>query len=254
MNILEVIREWQVRAKAIIPPEGTSILPSRGGLAGPAFFPEGFGLQNPTGEAAWPNIMAVGHNFGCEDYRNEINASGREDDKATWRNLRRSLTDADVPIESCFMTNWFVGLQPGNKQVGGFLSRPDSRYERECSELLLEQIGTLNPVVILLLGLPVVCRAHRIMPTLRPWADARNWNTVDLSSLGVVAHGVEIPGTGVRANVVALLHPSFSPSNQRYRRAAFPVDKPEVKMIRSATASNAVGNVRNDEPGLVRPA
>jgi hypothetical protein len=45
---------------------------------------------------------------------------------------------------------------------------------------------------------------------------------------------VEIPGTGVRASVVALLHPSFSPSNQRHRRSIFPMPKPEVEMIRRA--------------------
>lgn len=234
MNSVDVIRGWQLRAKSIAPPEGTDILPNRCGLLGPAFFPEGFGLQNPTANALWPHIMAVGHNFGCEDYRKEIDAAGREDDKATWRNLRRLLADANVPIESCFMTNWFVGLQPGNKQVGEFISRRDSRYERECSELLLEQIRTLKPEVILLLGLPVVRRAHRIMPTLRPWAHASNWNVVDSSSLGAVALGVEIPGTSVRTNVVALLHPSFSPSNQRYRRTVFTIEKPEVAMIRSA--------------------
>jgi hypothetical protein len=149
------------------------------------------------------------------------------------------LADADVPIEDCFMTNWFVGLQPGNKQVGDFLSRPDPRYERECAELLLEEIRTLKPDIMLLLGLPVVSRAHRIIPALRPWADASNWGAVDSSSLGPVAHGIEIPGMGVRANVVALLHPSFSPSNQRYRRSRFPVDKPEVEIIRSAACANS---------------
>ena len=213
-------------------------------IKGPAFFPGGSGLYLEGGDTATPRtstfpigcVMVVGHNFGCAQYRQDIRLAGREDDKATWRNLRGLLTDADVPIESCFMTNWFVGLQPGSKQVGEFLSRPDSRYERECSELLLEQIRTLKPHVILLLGLPVVGRAHRIMPSLRPWADAPNWGVVDSSSLGASAYGVEIPGTGVKANVVALLHPSFSPSNQRHRRIAFPVEKPEVEMIRSATA------------------
>lgn len=232
--LLDTITSWQKTAIGIAPPEGTGILPARGGLPGPAFFPEGFGLQNPTSYAPWPDIIAIGHNFGCEDYRNEIDAAGREDDKATWRNLRRLLSDSDVPIESCFMTNWFVGLQPGDKQVGEFLSRPDARYERECSELLLQQISTLKPDVILLLGLPVVNRAHRIMPTLRPWADAANWSAVDSSSIGPVAHGVEVPGTGARANVVALLHPSFSPSNQRYRRTVFSGEKPEVEMVRLA--------------------
>jgi hypothetical protein len=240
MNVLEMVREWQKKAKSITPPEGTGILPARGGLPGPAFFPEGSGLQNPTADAVWPHIMAVGHNFGCEDYRNEINAAGREDDKPTWRNLRQLLVDAaEVPIESCFMTNWFVGLQPGNKQVGEFLSRADSRFERECGELLLDQIRTLKPGIILLLGLPVVGRAYRIMPILRPWADAPSWSVVDSSSLGPVAFGVEVHGTGVRANVVALLHPSFSPSNQRHRRSVFPVKKPEVEMIRRATVGIA---------------
>jgi len=237
MSILEVIRGWQNRARSITPPEGTSILPTRGGLPGPAFFPEGLGLQNPTSDASWPHIMAVGHNFGCEDYRNEIDAAGREDDEATWRNLRQLLVDTDdVGIDSCFMTNWFLGLQPGNKQVGEFLLHPDLRYERECGELLLEEMRTVKPDIILLLGLPVVGRAHRIMPTLRPWADAPNWNAVDSSSLGPVAYGVEVPATDMRANVVALLHPSFSPSNQRHRRTVFPVKKPEVEMIRSAIA------------------
>jgi hypothetical protein len=240
MNILELIRGWQIKAKSITPPEDTDILPVRGGLQGPAFFPEGYGLQYPSPDALWPNIMAVGHNFGCEEYRNEINAAGREDDKTTWRNLSRLLTDADVPIESCFMTNWFVGLQPGSKQVGEFLSSPDSRYERECSELILEQIRTLKPNVILLLGLPVVMRVHRIMPTLKPWADAPRWKVVDLSSLGSVAYKIEIPCTEVRANVVALLHPSFSPSNQRHRKTVFTMEKPEVEMVRRAIAGPLV--------------
>jgi hypothetical protein len=116
VTLVELIRIWQQQATRIAPPENTGILPARGGLHGLAFFPEGLGLQNPTADAPWPKLMAIGHNFGCDDYRNEIDAAGREDDKATWRNLRNLLRDADVPIESCFMTNWFVGLQPGGKQ------------------------------------------------------------------------------------------------------------------------------------------
>jgi hypothetical protein len=240
--LLEQIKRWQEIARSIVPPDGTDILPARGGLSGPAFFPEGFGLQNPTAEA--PTIVAVGHNFGSEYYRNQIDEASREDDKRTWRNLRHSLRDADVPIEYCFMTNWFIGLQPGKKQIGEFLSRPDSRYERECSELLLDQIRTLKPDVILLLGLSVVGRAHQIMPMLRPWADAPNWSAVDSSRIGPVAYGVEIPGTGIQTNVVALLHPSFSPSNQRYRKMAFTVKKPEVEMVRCAVRESRLWNSR----------
>jgi len=230
---IDHITSWQQRATRIASPENTGILPARGGLPGPAFFPEGFGLQNPSREK-WPTVMAVGHNFGCTDYRTEIDVAGREDDKATWRNLRRLLADAEVGIESCYMTNWFVGLQPGDKQVGEFLAHPSPRYEAECRQLLLDQIEGLKPSVILLLGLPVVVRGYGIMPALRPWAGAPNWSAVDASSIGPVAYDVEIPGTSVRANVVALLHPSFSPSNQRYRRSILPMPKPEVEMVRRA--------------------
>jgi hypothetical protein len=233
--LLGLIAEWQEKAKNIAPPKPSQILPARGGLRGPAFFPEGLGLQNPVREAPWPEMMAIGHNLGCEDYRNEIETAGREDKKATWRNLRRLLSDAEQPIESCYMTNWYIGLQPGNRQVGEFLAQPDSRYESECNELLLEQIATLKPEVILLLGLPVVCRAYQIMPALHAWANAPNWSAVDTSDIGPVAYGVNVPGVGVRSNVVALLHPSFAPSNQRCRRTVFSGEKPEVAMVKCAS-------------------
>lgn len=236
MNLLEVVREWQMKAKSIAPPEGTRIRRVRGGLPGPAFFPEGFGLQNPRAGAEWPRWMAVGHNFSCEDYRTEIDGAGREDDKATWRNLSKLLTDVPFPIESCFMTNWFVGLQPGNKQVGGFLSRPDSRFELDCRELLLEQIRTIKPEVILLLGKEVVQRAFQIIPILRPWAHTATWRDIDTSVLGPVVRGVQVPGTTVSTRIIALLHPCESQRNRKHRSVTFPVENPEVEMIRNVVA------------------
>jgi uracil-DNA glycosylase len=233
--LLQRIKSWQQAAMQIRPPENTGILNTRGGLPGPAFFPEGFGLQDSSSEILL-EAMAIGHNFGCNDYRNEIDAAGREDDKATWRNLRQTLADAGVDIYFCFMTNWFVGLQPGDKQIGDFLLQPNRRYETECRQLLLEQVKEIKPRVILLLGLNVVTRAHEIMPSLKPWATAPNWSAVDKSSIGPVAYDVEIPGAGIHSNVVALLHPSFSPSNQRHRRSVFPVTKPEGEMVRRALA------------------
>jgi hypothetical protein len=38
--------------------------------------------------------MAIGHYFGCVDYRNRIEPAGREDDQATWRNLDALLRGA----------------------------------------------------------------------------------------------------------------------------------------------------------------
>jgi len=173
VNLLDLIRSWQREAIRIVPPEDTGICRARGGVAGAAFFPEGYGLKYPTRDSKWPTLMAIGHNFGCMGYRNRLEARGHEDDKPTWRNLERLLADAGLADDCCYMTNWFIGLSPGEKQVGKFLCKP-------------------------------------------------------------VVHGVEVPDAGVRANVVALLHPSLSPPNQRLRRGLSAVRKPEVEMVRLA--------------------
>ena len=124
MSLLESIAQWQGEALKIAPPSDTNLLPTVGGLSGPAFFPEGFGL----GESALrlnnrPTIIAIGHNFGCQEYRNEIQPAGREDDKATWRNLDALLLQAGSSPAPCFRTNWFVGLLFGSK-------RPNASFER----------------------------------------------------------------------------------------------------------------------------
>ena len=230
---MDIIKGWQQRALAIVPPEGSRIQPTRGGLTGAGFFPEGLGLQYPTTDAAWPSVIAVGHNFGCEQYRNSIEAVGREDTtNATWRALGRLLRQAGSSIDCCFMTNWFVGLQPGDKQIGDFLLKPDSRYEGECRQLLVDEITTLRPTLVLLMGQHVVARAKEIIPELSPWAGARSWRAVDRSAIGPVAIGVAVAGTDLRVNVVALTHPAMLYSNQRHRLV------PHAEMVRRALNGN----------------
>ena len=56
--------------------------------------------------------------------------------------------------------------------------------------------------------------------------------SIDGSKIGPVAYEIEIPDAEICANVVALLHPSLAPFNQRHRKTAFPTaEKPEVEMI-----------------------
>jgi len=91
-----------------------------------------------------------------------------------------------------------------------------------------------------LFGIPRVYRYAKLLTYTHAasMAGASNWIAIDASSIGSVAFEAEIPGTGVRANLVALLHLSFSPSDQRLRRSVFPVVKPEVEMIwRAVTAA-----------------
>ena len=141
MSFLQVISLLQREATGIKPPAGTDRLPTIGGLPGPAFFPEGFGLTDAARERdKLPSIMAVGHNFGCAQYRDMLQMVGREDDKATWRNLDSLIVRAGASPNDCFRTNWFVGLLPGMKQTGTFLKKDDDEYEDACLSLLKKQI------------------------------------------------------------------------------------------------------------------
>ena len=237
MSLLASIARWQKEALAIAPPSGTDRLPAVGGLAGPAFFPEGFGLSHvPMGRNDHPTIIAIGHNFGCQEYRNEIQAAGREDDKATWRNLDALLLQAGSNPAQCFRTNWFVGLLPGSKQTGSFLRKSDEEYEQACLSLLLKQIREIQPTAVLLLGPEVASRAYNLIPALMPWKGAERWIDIDRSTIGHSARDVEVPAAGVRTNVVALLHPSFGAANQSRRMKNMRVPVTEAEIIRAAVA------------------
>ncbi len=222
---------------AIAPPSGTDRLPVVGGLPGPAFFPEGCGLSDVAMvRNDHPTIIAIGHNFGCQKYRNEIQSAGREDDKATWRNLDALLLQAGSKPTQCFRTNWFVGLLPGGKQTGRFLRKPDHEYEQACLSLLLKQIREIKPTAILLLGPEVASRAYSLIPTLMPWRGAKKWTDIDRSTIGHSVRDVEVPAARVRTNVVALLHPSFGAANQGRRMKNMHVPITEADIIRAAPA------------------
>ena len=238
MTLLASIALWQEEALKIAPPSGTDRLPAVGGLLGPAFFPEGFGLsQAALSQKDRPTIIAIGHNFGCQEYRKEIQPAGREDDKATWRNLDALLLQAGSKPAQCFRTNWFIGLLPGEKQIGRFLHKPDPSYEGACRRLLIRQIKYLRPTAILLLGPEVAGRAYQIIPALEPWSGADNWISIDRSSIGPCLRDVEIPAANLRTNVAALLHPSFGAANQSRRMKNMAVPHTEAEIIRAVFAA-----------------
>ena len=233
--LTETIARWQQEALQVRPPKGNGHLPALGGLPGPAFFPEGLGLSEPIHrENDTPTIVAIGHNFGCEAYRTEIDPAGREDDKATWRNLDSLLLGAGLEPVICYRTNWFIGLLPGNTQTGVFLHGSDPNYERVCLSLLSKQLEFFQPSAILLLGFDVVRRAYQLAPALDPWRNSKNWKQVDCSSIGHSPRNVHIPEAKLKTNIVALLHPSFAPANQGRRMKNMPVPMSQSEMIRAA--------------------
>lgn len=231
MKFLEALEQLQHEAIRIQPPSGSDRLTAVGGMSGPAFFPEGFGLTDAarrSGEV--PVIAAIGHNFGSEEYRRQIEPAGREDSEATWRNLDNLLRDAGSNPDKCFRTNWFVGLLPGEKQTGVFLRKPDARYEQACLTLLIKELIAIRPTAILLLGPEVASRAYSLIPALLPWKGAKNWVDIDRSAIGHAVCGAKIPAAGTTVNVAALLHPSFGPANQgrRMKNMSTPITESQI--------------------------
>lgn len=201
MDFLNEIKLWQISAREIEPPP--TPCKARGGLPGPAFFPEGMGLLNPGKwiEGARPLIMVVGHNFGSCGYRDglepkefKLKRNGREDGEPTWKHLASLLQSDDVKIsinkrivsiDDCFMTNWFIGLLPGTKNKGSFLVPGwdgEQEYESKCLDLLKQQIKTIQPRLMLLLGKDVVQRASLHFTELKCWRwetkTAPNWDLI----------------------------------------------------------------------------
>lgn len=238
-DFLSLVRKWQERALALRPPvakgfaEDLQRRPPMGDLHGPAFFPEGLGLiDNSTAEV--PGIVIVGHNFGCVTYRQGL--SYGEEHGRTWLGLKWLFQKAEVPFVSCYLTNWFIGLLPGDKQEGPFLLEPDNDYENACVELLLEQLTAIRPRILLLLGRHVVQRAHVIMPRLTNWSAATTWTEIDLA-LDPVQYNVPIiltDGSTLSLTVVALLHPARNAGNQRFRRTRYQTKIPEAAMLSQA--------------------
>ncbi len=235
MTFIEMIGRWQQEAVGIRPPLVGNRVGAVGGMPGPAFFPEGRGInESCIRDGATPTVMAIGHNFGCVSYRNKIDSVGREDDQATWRNLDALLIQAGCSPSQCFRTNWFIGLLPGDKQTGRFLLKAEPEYEDACRALLLKQIHAIRPRAILLLGPEVASRAHTVMPSLGPWRGAKKWADIDRCAIGHSPRDVEIAGSDHRTNIAALLHPSFGVANQGRRMQNMSVPMTEVEIVRAA--------------------
>jgi uracil-DNA glycosylase len=222
--LIRTILSWQEEARQIPLPPSSGCKPATGGLPGPAFFPEGLGLsESAIRSKASPTFMAIGHNFGCEDYRRALGqpGRGREDNIiGTWCSLDTLLEKAGADPDQCYRTNWFVGLRPGSDNDGAFLLADDEAYEASCADLLLKQIRALRPRSILLLGPIVTKRSSRISPSLDGWRFPKKKRPTfaDIDGHGHTVRGARIAHSDVTSNIVSLLHPSKGWLNQPARQ------------------------------------
>jgi hypothetical protein len=211
-------------------------------IPGTAFFPGGYGLwaaqagrslpQFPTG-----GVMVLGHDFHSEDgYRASLRHGRESPAQPTWRNLVDVLRRASIPLERCFFTNYFMGLRQGAQTTGVFPGARDEVFVTHCRSLLLDQLRTQRPSLILTLGVHTPGGIAPLSPQLGDWGAKRGFKYLD--AVGPVRRDIEFEGVpGVVSTVVALTHPSFRHAAVRHRRFdALVGDEAEMAMLREARA------------------
>jgi hypothetical protein len=216
------------------------VLPVPEPIPGTSFFPGGYGLWHPKGGFPLPRfpiggIMILGHDFHSESgYRASL-ARGRESaTQPTWRNLVDLLGRAEVPVEECFFTNYYMGLRAGTATTGMFPGADDAGFVSHCREFFLEQVRTQRPRVILTLGIHVPPGIAPLSPQLALWNRKRG--LLHLDAAGPVQPNVSFSRLpDFATTVVALTHPSQRQASVRHRRyKQLAGDAAELLMLREA--------------------
>ena len=217
-------------------------------LPGVAFFPGGTGLWMPdfqTQPEVFPvgEVMAIGQDFDSEaSYHAILNlmrqgpCDPRKRNPATWGRLLQFLPRCGIAKERCFFTNFFMGLRQGNKAVGVFPGAADTAFEERCRQFVGQQLETQQARLVLTLGMQVPSRLAPLAQQLSHWQGVESSTRLD--AVGPVVHNVEFPGVRSTCSVVALVHPSFRPSNVGRRKyGRFQGDDAEVEMVREALSA-----------------
>jgi hypothetical protein len=148
-------------------------------LPGTAAFAASAGLYREPGSDRLPafpygGLMIVGHNVDSRTNYEKRRASGRSHGDLspgppmrTWVGLYRLLDQAGVGRHQFFFTNVFVGLKEG-ATTGRFSAHRAHEFRRWCADFLRHQIETMQPRVVLILGVPA-CREIAKVTTPSEW-------------------------------------------------------------------------------------
>ena len=227
-------------------PDGVVAVPAR--IPGVAFFPGGSGLWGAAPGKPLPSmptggIMVLGHDFHSEKGFHASLAQGTEVSDvprdnyripATWTNLRRLFTEADVPMERCFFTNAYMGLRKGDATTGRFPGSRDHGFVKRCRQFFLRQVEAQQPSVILTLGTWVPAFIAPLSDQLEGWKSVGSIRSLDKA--GPIVRGVRFHDVNAPACTVAgLTHPSLRGSNVGRRRyGGLEGHAAELAMIREA--------------------
>lgn len=210
-----------------VAPYPSGVAPIRSMIQGTAFAPGGPGLWWPDSTKPlppWPagGVMVLGHNFdSVRGYESSLARRRESVDAGTWRGLVPLLLQADVALEECYFTNVFVGLIDGQSSVGKFPGVLDKAFTLRCLDFLVLQLTALRPRAILALGLHVPRLLARLSPgDLAGWKRRVSFIELDRSRRCLVRDVAFPMVPGLRCDVAALTHPSFSHVYRKRRRFA----------------------------------
>lgn len=204
----------RVSLQSVAPyPKGVLELPKP--IQGTAFFPGGDGLYKELGPLIFPvaGIMVLGHDFHSEDgYKRSFKLGGERLTDPTWRNLLLLLREAQIPLNDCFFTNFYVGLREGTATTGVFPGAKDKAFVARCQSFFLKQVEVQRPKVILTLGGHVPSLIAPLAPQLDVWKGVKKLKDIDAKEAAVV-HGVQFWDALPSVTVAALTHPSLRHAN-----------------------------------------
>jgi len=232
---------WQHHAPPFGYPDGVVRVPTP--IPGTAFFPGGFGLWDAAASKPLPafptgGVMVLGHDFHSESGYHQSLSRGRESEsQPTWRNLLAVLSDAGIPPQRCFFTNFYMGLRVGTATTGPFPGARNHEFRAYCRSFFLEQIRVQQPNLVLTLGIHAPHAVASLSPRLAGWAAAPGLKRLDAA--GPVQRAVEFDGApGIKPTVVALTHPSLRHAAVRHRTyAGLTGADAELAMLQDARAA-----------------
>ena len=161
----------------------------------------------------------MGQDFGTLEYyeRVRLGTGGESLSGPTWKPLLALLDAVGVDRTECFFTNALLGLRATPPMTGPSPGWTDRDLVEASLQMLAHQIESLEPKVVLTLGLPAARALGRLAPdTLARWQSAVRWADVDVAGpahldVKELTHGGGAPSIG------ALVHPSYRGRNVRLR-------------------------------------
>jgi Uracil-DNA glycosylase len=229
----EALPDYLYEKSSMVKPYPTSlVVPVTEMLDVTAFFPGGRGLWKEEVSEVFPSILILGHDFSTVTFYEKMRAAGtNEINGPTWRNLIHLFYEVDLNLSNCFFSNVYMGLRNSTKMTGTFPGSRDKAFVNRNLEFLRFQIETIQPKIIITLGMPPASLLSNISSDLVKWKDGKAFSIADN---GIVFN---THFDNINCTCIALEHPSMRNSNVKRRSYRdFTGNDAEIRMLKDALA------------------